>query len=118
MKALIIPTMGDPVVVRGEWDDLVAMLNSEDVDSYKLPAPPEEPVYVMGCDTDPERLRPVNRVATSFAGDALPPGRYIPGAAFLSGYDRETGTTTGLGLMDIIKLGAKLVRVERAAIPG
>lgn len=117
MRLIVIPTVGDARVVNSEWDALLDVLGIRpQVQIYPQPSP-NGPGLLLVFGINPDR--PVNHVATAFAGETLQHyrlgWRIITGPAIVLGVDKE-GTPIDLEPLEIIRLGARLVRAERTAL--
>lgn len=120
MKGLIVATLGEPSVVRGDWNDNTMVAGLLDCESFLVVKVPTEtpPPLSMFFDADGAASgRDVNALATELVADQLHPGRYVAGPALIAGFDTETGDVADLNLLDLIRIGARLVRAERAALP-
>lgn len=120
MKGLLVPTVGDPQVVRGVWTDDASITKLLDCQSYAVVVVPNDDPAAQSMFFDeqgPAKQRDVNAVATELVAGRLAPGHYIAGPALIAGFDPETGVVADFNLLDLIRIGARLVRAERAALP-
>lgn len=118
MKALVVPVLGNPVVVTGDWDAagvIAAVLDCETFELVNIPGT-HKPALSLYFDEEGKYERDVNKVATSLVAEVLQVGDYIAGPAMIIGYDPESGDSVDLDLLDIVRLGARLVRAERNAL--
>jgi len=113
---MVIPVLGDPVVVDGDWNDvsvLLNLLNAEAVTLHALES--TSPLMSMLVDSDGKAKQlDVNKIATTLLG--MGAGEYVAGPALIVGSDRRTFLPVELSLLDLIRLGARLVRAERTAL--
>lgn len=120
MKGLVVPTLGDPVVVEGPWDSpgvIAAVLGAQTFEVLNIPNT-KDPLLSLYFDEEGKyRERDVNMVATKLMAGVLQRGDYIAGPALIAGVDLRTGSSAELDLLDLIKLGARLVRAERTELP-
>ena len=117
MKALFIPADGHCLVVSGDWNSLPALYGQLDcttVERVLVTPSPDGPRLLMWVDEEGKYgPRPLNQLATELVSDRLDPQDWIAGPALITG-ESDLGECDALSTLEILRLGARLVRGERA----